>query len=165
MRQKIIAAVVGTGLVGLAAVGAFASQDAVDLGGGHISALEVTETATDTATATDTVTVDETATDTPTATETPTPEATETETATPEATATGEGDDDGEREIKGIPTTNPSHHPEDGDGECEKGETVVKTTPSGVQVNVPCQAAGDHGESKDHNPHADDEGGETEEAD
>ena len=48
----------------------------------------------------------------------------------------------------GIPDDNPSHHPEDGDGECEKGETVIKTTPSGKRVNVPCQAA-EHGHGGD----------------
>lgn len=46
-------------------------------------------------------------------------------------------------DVGGIPDHNPSHHPEDGDGVCEKGETVIKTTPSGRQVNVPCHAAGD----------------------
>lgn len=50
-----------------------------------------------------------------------------------------------QRAIKGIPTDNPQHHPADSDGTCDKGETVVKTTPSGVQVNVPCQTAEDHG--------------------
>ncbi len=42
----------------------------------------------------------------------------------------------------GIPDDNPSHHDEDGDGECEKGETIIKTTPSGRQVRVPCHAGG-----------------------
>ena len=44
-------------------------------------------------------------------------------------------------EVVGIPDSNPVKHPEDGDGECEKHETVIKTTPSGRQVNVPCHAA------------------------
>jgi len=62
------------------------------------------------------------------------------------------------REIKGIPDENPVYEPADGDDECEKGETRVKTTPSGTQVNVPCHAAehtnAGHGVG---NPH-DDEG-------
>ena len=44
----------------------------------------------------------------------------------------------------GIPDDNPSHEPENGDGICDRGETVVKTTPSGRLVTVPCQTAG-HG--------------------
>jgi hypothetical protein len=44
----------------------------------------------------------------------------------------------------GIPDSNPVHHPEDGNGVCEKGETVVKITPSGNKVTVPCQSVG-HG--------------------
>lgn len=61
----------------------------------------------------------------------------------------------------GIPDDNPSHHPEDGDGECEKGETVIKTTPSGRQVNVPCNAVGhgdDDGDDGEEES-ADDDGG------
>lgn len=49
-------------------------------------------------------------------------------------------DEDLPREIVGIPDENPNFEPENGDGTCEKGETVVKTTPSGKQVNVPCHA-------------------------
>ena len=44
------------------------------------------------------------------------------------------------RAIKGIPTTNPHFIP-DVDGTCTSGETAIKTTPSGIQVNVPCHAA------------------------
>ena len=58
---------------------------------------------------------------------------------------TSTGAEAGRSDPVGIPDGNPSKHPEDGDGVCEKGETVVKTTPSGKQVNVPCQAAG-HGD-------------------
>ena len=47
-------------------------------------------------------------------------------------------------ETHGIPDSNPSHQPADGDGVCEHGETVVKITPSGNRVTVPCQAVG-HG--------------------
>ena len=57
------------------------------------------------------------------------------------------------RAVEGIPTSNPQHHPADGDGTCDKGETAVKTAPSGVSVNVPCQAAEDHGKA-DKTPHA-----------
>jgi len=49
------------------------------------------------------------------------------------------------RAIQGIPTDNPNHQPEATPGVCNKGETVVKTTPSGEQVSVPCQTGADHG--------------------
>ncbi len=42
--------------------------------------------------------------------------------------------------VHGIPTTNPAHDMAETPGACERGDTAVKTTPSGVQVNVPCQA-------------------------
>jgi hypothetical protein len=61
------------------------------------------------------------------------------ESGTPKAEGT-------KRAVEGIPTENPQHHPADDDGVCEKGETVVKTVPSGVAVNVPCQTAEDHGQ-------------------
>jgi hypothetical protein len=51
-----------------------------------------------------------------------------------------DGDEDAPREIVGIPDENPNFEPENGDGTCNKGETVVKTTPSGKQVNVPCHS-------------------------
>jgi hypothetical protein len=171
VRQKIIAAAIAMTLGSFAAVGAFASQDAVDLGAaahllsGGVLGVEVTPDPA--LTPTDTATVEPTSTETVVATETSTPEATTTGTPeatstadpseTPEATETAEDDADSEDEndndVHGIPTTNPSHHPEDGDGECEKGETVVKTTPSGTQVNVPCQAAGEHGNGKHGDSH------------
>ena len=173
MRQKIIGAGIAVMLVSLAAVGAFASQDGVNLLATPADTLAVgdtptvtdTTTATETASATDTPTA--TATDTagrtatPTGTATPVGIDTATSTATPggigtaTATATPGGigtatatatpnpsstPGDGEEEdTRGIPTSNPSHHPEDGDGVCEHGETVVKTTPSGNKVTVPCQ--------------------------
>ena len=59
-----------------------------------------------------------------------------------------------QRAVKGIPTENPQHHPADADGICDKGETIVKTTPSGVAVNVPCQTAKDHGQGNG-NSHGD----------
>src|SRR5438105_597979 len=81
-------------------------------------------------------------------------ESTSTSTAT--ATSTANPNEQGTpRAIKGIPTDNPQHHPEDGDGVCDKGETAVKTTPSGVMVNVPCQAVeGGMGAGHDKTPHA-----------
>ena len=53
------------------------------------------------------------------------------------------------RAVVGIPTDNPQHQPE-ADGTCVKGETVVKTVPSGVAVNVPCQAVEQHGQGDEH---------------
>jgi len=178
VRQKIIATAMALILGSFAAIGAFASQDAVDLGaatrlfsGGALSADVVTDpsatptdtataepTSTETAIATETSTAEATATDTPEATSTP------DSTATPEATETPDGDDDAhDDDVHGIPTSNPSHRPDDGDGECEKGETAVKTTPSGTQVNVPCQAAEEHGNgqksgAQDHNGNNDGSG-------
>jgi len=49
-------------------------------------------------------------------------------------------EEDGGRVVVGIPEDNPNHQADDGDGECEKGEAAVKTTPSGNQVRVPCHA-------------------------
>jgi hypothetical protein len=46
----------------------------------------------------------------------------------------------GQRDIVGIPADNPVHQPAATPEACEKGETIVKTTPSGQQVRVPCQA-------------------------
>lgn len=71
--------------------------------------------------------------------------------ATPEAEGTA-------RAVGGIPTTNPSHQPEATPGVCNKGETIVKTTPSGEQVTVPCQTGEDHGQgnaNSDMTPDAD----------
>jgi hypothetical protein len=156
MRQKIIGAGIAAMLVSLAAVGVFASQDGVNLldvpTGTHTDALVVgdTPTVTETATATETSSANDTATATATATptETATPGDTETATVTVTATPTpGGGEDD---DTHGIPTSNPSHHPEDGDGECEKGETIVKTTPSGNNVNVPCETQKHDSEGTQH---------------
>lgn len=171
MRQKIIATGIGLTLITLAAVGAFASQDAVNVLADPSETPTADTTATVTPEATGTATAEATetgtvpATETPVPTETATPGATGTAepTDTPEPTATGEasetpgasetpdgsGDDD-EDDIHGIPEDNPAHHDADDDGICEKGETVIKTTPSGVRVRVPCQAD-KHG--------SDDEGG------
>jgi hypothetical protein len=61
-----------------------------------------------------------------------------------------------QRAVEGIPTENPQHHPADANGICDKGETIVKTTPSGVAVNVPCQAGQGKGISHgDKTPGAD----------
>ncbi|MBI2723753.1 MAG: hypothetical protein HYX50_01700 [Chloroflexi bacterium] len=153
MRQKIIASGIALTLVSLAVVGAFASQDGVSFldltptPDGSATPAD-TATATNTPDATETPTPEATATATPDGTSTNTPEATATNTpdvtatpsntVTPEATATSTG---GDGEVHGIPSTNPSHQDGDGDDVCEKGETEVKTTPSGTQVRVPCQAA------------------------
>jgi len=61
----------------------------------------------------------------------------------------------GQRDIVGIPEDNPNHQPADGDGVCEKGETAVKTTPSGEQVNVPCHALDPGPPSFSHGHHGD----------
>jgi len=45
-----------------------------------------------------------------------------------------------ERDVVGIPEDNPDHQQDNGDGNCDKGETAVKITPSGNEVRVPCQA-------------------------
>lgn len=171
MRQKIIGTGIGVTLVMLAAVGAFASQDAVNLLADPTAtptSADATSTTTPNPTATGTAaatqTPDGTATSTPAATETAaptgtpgatnTPEATATAgaSATPDATGTPSGGDDDEEvddDVHGIPDSNPSHKDDDGDGECEKGETTVKTTPSGTDVTVPCQAD-KHGSNKDN---------------
>jgi hypothetical protein len=65
------------------------------------------------------------------------------ESGTPKAEGT-------KRAVEGIPTENSQHHPADDDGVCEQGETIVKTVPSGVAVNVPCQTAKEHGQSGEH---------------
>ncbi len=122
LGQKAIAGIVIATLAIGATVGAFASQDMLPFDG-----------------ATDLFQTDETPTAEPTeapdATETPEPADTP-ESEELEATETPDTDDD---EVHGIPDDNPSHDAEDGDDDCEPGETVVKTTPSGEQVNVPCQ--------------------------
>lgn len=90
-----------------------------------------------TPTAIATVDTTATATDTPAATNTPAP------TTTASAEDHGNGPRNGDCDTRGIPTTNPNFKPE-ANGTCEKGESAVKTTPSGIMVNVPCQAI-DHG--------------------
>jgi hypothetical protein len=80
------------------------------------------------------------ATGTPAATNTPAP----TTTASAEDSNHGNGPRNGDCDVRGIPTTNPNFKPE-ANGTCEKGESAVKTTPSGIMVNVPCQAL-DHGD-------------------
>ena len=79
-----------------------------------------------------------------------TPEATETPAATTTASAEDSGHANGPRnddcDVRGIPTTNPNFEPA-AEGTCEKGQSAVKTTPSGIMVNVPCQAL-DHGQKE-----------------
>lgn len=146
MKHKILAAVGGVVLVSLAAVGAFASQDAVSF------------TEDETPTVTETVEATETPTETPESTQTAEPTATEEASETPEAEDTNDGDDE-ERDIRGIPDSNPVKSHENGDGVCDKHETVIKTTPSGVQVNVPCNAVHDDKDEDDEDEaeEADDE--------
>jgi hypothetical protein len=170
MKPYFIAAAVFVSIVSMAAIGTFAAEDFTgEVGDETVVALqtetatpEVTETPTDaTPTPEDATPTPEDATPTP-EDGTPTPEATATAfdgTATPEATGTSEPeptptpeDGDGEggpRDIKGIPTHNPNWTDDDGDGICEKGETKIKTTPSGNQVRVPCHAGKDDEEEEE----------------
>ena len=149
IQHKIAASVIIGALSLATAVSTFASQDM--LPGQSQDEVTISQTAEETAvpTATPEGEVEATATPTPESeadpTATATPEASEaTPTATPEgdpeATATPEDDETGPRDVVGIPDDNPVKQPEDGDGVCEKGETVIKTTPSGNLVNVPCRA-------------------------
>jgi hypothetical protein len=87
-----------------------------------------------------TVDTSATATDTPAATDTAVP------TTTASAEDHGNGPRNGDCDVKGIPTTN-SHFTPDANGTCEPGESAIKTTPSGVMVNVPCEAI-DHSNNK-----------------
>jgi len=84
---------------------------------------------------------------------TSTPEATETPAATTTASAEdhGNGPRNGDCDVRGIPTTNPHFEPA-AEGTCEKGQTAVKTTPSGIMVNVPCQAVDHENKSDDETP-------------
>ena len=142
------------GVMSAGGAAAFASQDSVftgTTGGATSQVVGQDETPTAEATATvEEVTPTPTATEVSEATPTPTPTAEEdtpTPTATPaeEATPTPEPTEAGHRDVVGIPDSNPVKHPANDDGVCDKGETVIKTTPSGKQVNVPCQAVKNHG--------------------
>lgn len=116
LGQKAIAGLaVGILAVG-AAVGAFASQDALPVLRSHDDKLAQT--------------IDDDAVDLQ---DTGASRATDEEDS-----ATQEGN--GERDVVGIPEDNPDHQQDNGDGHCDKGETAVKTTPSGNKVRVPCQA-------------------------
>jgi len=116
MGKKIIGVITGLALVSLAAVGAFASQDAVSVQDDETPAA-----------ATEALDADEL-----------------------EEDAHGDGDD-----VHGIPDDNPSHEPDAG-GDCEKGETAIKTTPSGNEVMVPCHAADNEHGGGPENSHGDD---------
>ncbi len=48
--------------------------------------------------------------------------------------------DDGPRDVVGIPEGNPVYESTTGDAECARGETAVRTTPSGKRVRVPCDS-------------------------
>jgi hypothetical protein len=66
--------------------------------------------------------------------------------------ANDEESDHDDADIRGIPDANPSHESND-DGDCEKGETEIETTPSDTEVNIPCHSdgrgSGDTGSSGD----------------
>ena len=147
MKHKAIA-IVAVAAMSVGSAAAFASQDVVFQGpdsGSQVVGEEATATETpvvEEATPTETPVVEE-------ATSTPVPEVDEM-TPTPTATVDDGDDEEGPRDVVGIPDDNPSKQPEDGDGVCEKGETVIKTTPSGKQVNVPCQAVMEHGNKAGH---------------
>ncbi|MDI6857659.1 MAG: hypothetical protein QME71_05020 [Dehalococcoidia bacterium] len=152
----IVVAVLAMG----AAVGAFASQDVLPGTSADTVATETDDGVTDDGATGDETSgdtegdVDQTDTDTDGTTEetdgdteddgTVDEDADETEDGVDETETDGEvedgEDEDLPRETVGIPDENPNFGPENGDGTCEKGETVVKTTPSGKQVNVPCHA-------------------------
>jgi outer membrane biosynthesis protein TonB len=149
---------VGAGVAVLAlvaVVGTFASQDGVQV------QEEPTVEASPTLEATPTETVEPT--EEPTATPTETSEPTEEPTDVPDATETPvptEESEDGD-DVHGIPEDHPVFTPDD-DGECEKHESAIKTTPSGNQVRVPCHVVEKH-ESDDGDTEGDNSG--TEEAD
>ena len=161
MQHKAIA-IVAVAALSVGSAAAYASQDGVFLGTDGTSSQVVGDEATFTpepveATPTETPVVDE-ETATPTPEPTPTPNVDDCDDDHDgdfddcDDGDVDDGDDEGEgpRDVVGIPDDNPSKQPEDGDGICEKGETVIKTTPSGKQVNVPCQAV------KEHDPKGDD---------
>jgi hypothetical protein len=151
LKHKAIA-IAAAAVLSAGGAAAFASQDVVFQGpdsGSQVVGEKATATETpvvEEATPTETPVVEE-------ATSTPTPEVEEaTPTPTPEveATSTPTPEEEGPRDVVGIPDDNPSKQPENGDGVCEKGETVIKTMPSGKQVNVPCQAVKEHGNKAGH---------------
>jgi hypothetical protein len=114
-HRAIAGLAVGILAVG-AAVGAFASQDALPVLQSHDDKLAQT--------------IDDDAVDLQ--------DAGASRATDEEDSATQEGN--GERDVVGIPEDNPDHQQDNGDGDCDKGETAVKTTPSGNEVRVPCQA-------------------------
>ena len=162
LRQKITATVIALTLGAFAAIGAFASQDKVDLGSaGHFFSSAVlsdatpgagTPTATDTATAgaTDTATAGATDTATPDATTTGTPEA--TATGTPEATTTAGHDDDASETPEASETPhgnneNNGKHRGDDDN-CGQGHDAAGTSTPDTQSTptpVPDTATPDQG--------------------
>ncbi len=166
LKHKTIA-IVAAAVLSVGGAVAFASQDAVFLGpdGGTqqvVGADEPTPTP-DVANPTATPVDDSTPTPTPEADQ-PTP--TSTADAGGDATATPSADNSGDatpgpRDVVGIPDSNPVKQPENGDGVCQKGETVVKTTPSGRQVNVPCNAVDKTNGSKAPTPEATSDTGNT----
>jgi len=126
-HKAIAGLAVGILAVG-AAVGTFASQDVLPVLRSHEDALAQT--------------IDDDAVDLQ--------DASASRATDDEDGATYEGNS--ERDVVGIPEDNPDHQQDNGDGHCDKGETAVKTTPSGNEVRVPCQAveAGPPGLSQGH---------------
>jgi len=126
-HRAIAGLAVGILAVG-AAVGAFASQDALPVLRSHDDKLAQT--------------IDDDAVDLQ--------DASASRATDDEDGATYEGNS--ERDVVGIPEDNPHRQQDNSDGHCDKGETAVKTTPSGNEVRVPCQAveAGPPGLSQGH---------------
>jgi glucose/arabinose dehydrogenase len=122
----------GVAVLALAAVvGTFASQEEVQIQ--EEPTVEASPTPTDTATSEPT--------EEPTATPTDVAEPTEEPTDVPDATETpGPTETPDDDDVHGIPEEHPVFTPDD-DGECEKHESAIKTTPSGTMVRVPCHAA------------------------
>ncbi len=163
MRRKMLGVVAGLALASLATVGAFASQDAHDSQEYELSA----------ASAADENSHEDDVHGIPGDNPSHAPKAgacDEGETSiktTPSgnevvvpchAAAKEHGDGGGENshqgDVHGIPDDNPSHAPKS--GACDKGETAIKTTPSGNEVMVPCHAAvNEHGGGLENDHQAD----------
>ena len=66
----------------------------------------------------------------------------------------GASEQSSQREIKGIPDDNPNFDLDRGSGadaaDCDRGDTDIKITPSGVRVNVPCHTAEHQGLALGH---------------
>jgi len=146
VRQKVTATVIALTLGAFAAIGAFASQDKVDLGAaGHLfsgGVLGAAAPGVDTPTATATVdtsgTATATETSTPEATTTGTPEA--TSTGTPEATSTAGHDDDASETPEASETPHADHGKHEGE-ECGHGHHKGTATPDAAGTPTPADTA------------------------